>query len=151
MLDHSVAENGHVTTDLICFSHLRWDFVFQRPQHLLGRAAQTMRVIFWEEPIYTAEPAPRLSDARRPEGVLVVQPHLPWGIDAAAAIVMQRSLLDDMVRELRDRATRSCGITRRKRWHSPATLPAGRRSTTAWTSCPPLPAPTRRCRSGNAS
>jgi len=23
------------TYDLICFSHLRWDFVFQRPQHLM--------------------------------------------------------------------------------------------------------------------
>jgi hypothetical protein len=24
--------------DLICFSHLRWNFVFQRPQHLMRRA-----------------------------------------------------------------------------------------------------------------
>ena len=36
---------------LICFSHLRWDFVFQRPQHLMTRFARDRRVIFWEEPI----------------------------------------------------------------------------------------------------
>ena len=29
------------TRDLICFSHLRWDFVYQRPQHLLSRLART--------------------------------------------------------------------------------------------------------------
>ncbi|MCC6454117.1 MAG: glycosyltransferase [Caldilineaceae bacterium] len=37
--------------DLVCVSHLRWDFVWQRPQHLLSRLAQTRRVFFVEEPI----------------------------------------------------------------------------------------------------
>lgn len=36
---------------LICFSHLRWDFVHQRPQHLLTKAARDYRVYFIEEPI----------------------------------------------------------------------------------------------------
>src|SRR3569832_1944425 len=36
---------------LLCFSHLRWNFVFQRPQHLISRFAREMNVIFWEEPI----------------------------------------------------------------------------------------------------
>ena len=35
---------------LICFSHLRWNFVFQRPQHLMSRFAREMDVIYWEEP-----------------------------------------------------------------------------------------------------
>src|SRR3954453_21098586 len=100
MLGDAVAKNGHDTTDLVCFSHLRWDFVFQRPQHLLSRAARTMRVIFWEEPLYTTQQSPNLKIERSKEGVLVVQPHLPLGTDPAAAIVMQRSLLDDMVREM---------------------------------------------------
>lgn len=30
---------------LICFSHLRWDFVFQRPQHLMSRFARDRHVI----------------------------------------------------------------------------------------------------------
>jgi UDP-galactopyranose mutase len=37
--------------DLICISHLRWDFVWQRPQHLLSRLARSARVLFVEEPI----------------------------------------------------------------------------------------------------
>src|SRR5579859_870949 len=41
-------------TDLICFSHLRWDFVWQRPQHLLSRLATDYRVLFVEEPIASA-------------------------------------------------------------------------------------------------
>src|ERR1700694_313651 len=38
-------------SDLICFSHLRWDFVWQRPQHILSRLAKQHRVLFVEEPI----------------------------------------------------------------------------------------------------
>jgi hypothetical protein len=35
--------------DIVCFSHLRWDFVFQRPQHLLTRFADFSRVFYVEE------------------------------------------------------------------------------------------------------
>jgi UDP-galactopyranose mutase len=41
----------HGIKDLICFSHLRWNFVFQRPQHLLTRWARECRVFYFEEPI----------------------------------------------------------------------------------------------------
>src|SRR3712207_7820853 len=37
---------------LVCFSHLRWDFVWQRPQHLLSRVAKHYRVLVIEEPIF---------------------------------------------------------------------------------------------------
>ncbi len=40
--------------DLICFSHLRWNFVFQRPQHLLTRFSNDRRVYYVEEPIFNA-------------------------------------------------------------------------------------------------
>ncbi len=36
---------------LIVFSHLRWDFVFQRPQHVMTHLAQSFRVLFVEEPL----------------------------------------------------------------------------------------------------
>lgn len=39
--------------DLICFSHLRWDFVYQRPQHLISRFAKKFRTFFIEEPVFT--------------------------------------------------------------------------------------------------
>ena len=32
---------------LVCFSHLRWNFVFQRPQHLMSCFAREMAVIYW--------------------------------------------------------------------------------------------------------
>ena len=81
---------------LLCFSHLRWEFVFQRPQHLLTRAAAVMRVIYWEEPVWLEDTALRLHTRLSPEGVLIVQPHLPWGADPDAA---QRRLLDAMLRD----------------------------------------------------
>ena len=40
----------HQAPAIVVFSHLRWDFVWQRPQHLLSRLAQTRRVVFIEEP-----------------------------------------------------------------------------------------------------
>jgi UDP-galactopyranose mutase len=41
--------------NLICFSHLRWGFVYQRPQHLLTRFKNLYNVFFIEEAIYTEE------------------------------------------------------------------------------------------------
>ena len=40
--------------DIVCFSHLRWNFVYQRPQHLLSRFAKTRRVYYIEEPTFEA-------------------------------------------------------------------------------------------------
>jgi UDP-galactopyranose mutase len=37
--------------DIICISHLRWDFVWQRPQHLLSSLSEYSRVLFVEEPV----------------------------------------------------------------------------------------------------
>src|SRR5688500_1832816 len=37
---------------LVVFSHLRWDFVFQRPQHLMTRLAPRYKVYFIEEPVH---------------------------------------------------------------------------------------------------
>ncbi len=41
--------------DIVCISHLRWDFVRQRPQHLLSRLAKDHRVLFVEEPIISTQ------------------------------------------------------------------------------------------------
>ena len=43
-----------MAADLICLSHLRWNFVFQRPQHVLTRLAKHYRVYFFEEPVASA-------------------------------------------------------------------------------------------------
>jgi glycosyltransferase involved in cell wall biosynthesis len=61
--------------DIVCISHLRWDFVFQRPQHLLSRAARQGRVYYIEEPRFDDGPS-RLTVAGREYGVRVVVPVL---------------------------------------------------------------------------
>lgn len=68
---------------LICFSHLRWNFVFQRPQQLMTRFAAQMTVVFWEEPLVEGEDQPTLS-VRQEGDVIVVVPRLPAGLDADA-------------------------------------------------------------------
>jgi hypothetical protein len=53
LIYHSTADaRPFASTLLICFSHLRWDFVFQRPQHLMSRFARSMEVLVWEEPVF---------------------------------------------------------------------------------------------------
>lgn len=37
--------------DMVVFCHLRWQFVYQRPQHIISRFSSTMKVLFIEEPI----------------------------------------------------------------------------------------------------
>jgi glycosyltransferase involved in cell wall biosynthesis len=36
--------------DIVVFSHLRWNFVYQRPQHILSRLAKSYNILFIEEP-----------------------------------------------------------------------------------------------------
>lgn len=80
---------------LLCLSHLRWDFVFQRPQHLMVRAARDFDVLFVEEPLHDAAGAPWTSFSRRGDGVVVATPHLPPGLGAEAGLAAQRALLDE--------------------------------------------------------
>ncbi|MFT3767005.1 MAG: glycosyltransferase family 1 protein [Minicystis sp.] len=83
--------------DVVCFSHLRWSFVFQRPQHLLSRAARARRVFFIEEPIFDDGP-PRLhAHPADGHGVRAFTPHLPHGLSEAQAHAMQRDLVEDMI------------------------------------------------------
>jgi glycosyltransferase involved in cell wall biosynthesis len=37
--------------DLIVFSHLRWKFVYQRPQHIISRLSKIYNILFVEEPV----------------------------------------------------------------------------------------------------
>ena len=61
---------------IITFSHLRWNFVHQRPQHLLSRLAQNRKVFFIEEPVLdSAEPAWEISHPA--QNVTVLRPHTP--------------------------------------------------------------------------
>src|SRR5215212_1904263 len=91
----SIAPPGE-TTDLVCFSHLRWDFVYQRPQHLLSRCARKRRVFFVEEPIF-ANCSRRLEVREAEPGVHVVVPYLPEGLRSEVAI---NAVMKEMTRQL---------------------------------------------------
>lgn len=84
--------------DLVCLSHLRWDFVYQRPQHLLSRGARARRVFFVEEPTLGDHDVPRLQCSRRDCGVTVAVPHLPRGLGDDECEVLLRLLVDDLLR-----------------------------------------------------
>jgi len=87
--------DGHA---VLCFSHLRWDFVFQRPQHLLGRFAKRHDVLFVEEPVYDGG-EPRFVVTSKRDGLKVAVPHLPHGTDVSAIDPMMRKLLDRLLQE----------------------------------------------------
>ena len=82
-------------SDLICLSHLRWDFVFQRPQHLMTRFATQRRVFFVEEPLFDAEVSELI--VRMDQGVYVCVPHLPLGLSHDAVVAELRRLLFELL------------------------------------------------------
>ena len=79
--------------DLICFSHLRWDFVYQRPQHLMSRCARERRVFFIEEAQVSDGPA-RMEVKEDSSGVLVVKPFLPSGLNQEEIETAMQELVD---------------------------------------------------------
>jgi glycosyltransferase involved in cell wall biosynthesis len=99
----SSAPNPQPAT-MLCFSHLRWNFVFQRPQHLMSRFAHEMPVIFWEEPVEIGgreTPYIQVSEARDAPNVRVVVPHLPQGMPEGAREATLKRLLDAHVSTVR--------------------------------------------------
>ncbi len=66
-------------TPLVCFSHLRWGFVWQRPQHLLTRMARNRPVYYVEEPVYHDSRLPATLQIVQDAGVTVLTPSLPAG------------------------------------------------------------------------
>lgn len=83
------------TPDLVCFSHLRWNFVYQRPQHLLSRSAQDHRVFFIEEPMFGEGPA-RFEVSQPQSNLTVVVPHLPAKLDETMVNEALQRLVNDL-------------------------------------------------------
>jgi UDP-galactopyranose mutase len=100
--EHSAPD--HEAANLICFSHLRWNFVFQRPQHLMSRFARDMKVIYWEEPVDIGPKDTAYLQVREAEdarNVRVVVPHLPEGMPEDAREAALKRLLDAHLASLR--------------------------------------------------
>ena len=86
---------------LIVFSHLRWNFVFQRPQHLLTRLAKRYRIYFFEEPV-PGQSRQQLQISEPAPNVYVCRPHSTStspGFHDDQIPALQEMLLELMQRE----------------------------------------------------
>ena len=83
---------------IVAFSHLRWNFVYQRPQHLLSRLAASHPVVFVEEPELDAEGPPRWERTTPHPNVTVYRPRTP--VPAPGFHGDQLSALDPLMAEL---------------------------------------------------
>lgn len=81
--------------DLICFSHLRWDFVYQRPQHLMIRFSRQNRVFLIEEPLFDVDHPGHLQLDRK-GNLTVVIPHIQHGLSEDDSVYQQVNLLRDL-------------------------------------------------------
>lgn len=86
--------------DIICFSHLRWDFVYQRPQHLMSRFAQERRVFFVEEPLFLGDENSVEIKKVAGSNVTVVIPYLEPGLSNDEMLRRLRVLLNRFVQKL---------------------------------------------------
>lgn len=89
--------------DVLCLSHLRWNFVFQRPNHLMSLCSRERRVFFLEEPTWIERSSSRPDAAGGDFSVrevspqlYVVTPQLVVGTDTVSA---QRDLLSRLYDE----------------------------------------------------
>ncbi len=92
------ADGACAMLDVVCLSHLRWGFVYQRPNHLMSRCARRRRVFFVEEPVF-GDGSPRLVTREVERNLTVATPHLPSAPsgDVACMSCAHRALVDGML------------------------------------------------------
>ncbi|CCV05648.1 conserved hypothetical protein [Mesorhizobium metallidurans STM 2683] len=82
---------------ILCFSHLRWNFVHQRPQHILTLASTANQIVYFEEPLFEVVPQAFMRSNDVSQSIRVVTPVLPVGTTPHAADAVQRRFLDTIV------------------------------------------------------
>jgi UDP-galactopyranose mutase len=85
--------------DLLCFSHLRWGFVFQRPNHLLTRFSKHQRVFFMEEPIFH-DGEDKLHIENYNENLYVVTPHLKHRENGEDVLKQQQKFVNSLLLQM---------------------------------------------------
>lgn len=105
---------------IAAFSHLRWNFVYQRPQHLLSRLAARHPVAFIEEPELDLK-GPRWERSTPQPNVTVYRPRTP--VRAPGFHPKQLPVLETLIGELRT----ELGDTNLLAWlYTPMALPVAR-------------------------
>jgi UDP-galactopyranose mutase len=93
-------EKTFSSNDLLVFSHLRWDFVFQRPQHLITRFAKKRRVFFIEEPQFDEENCQtKYLQSSRQDNLQVIVPILPRNLAPENHTEALTSILDQLIED----------------------------------------------------
>jgi UDP-galactopyranose mutase len=86
--------------DLVCFSHLRWGFVFQRPNHLLSRFSKHQRVFFIEEPVFH-DGDDKLHIENYNDNLYVVTPHIKSGLSAEDVLTRQQKFITNLITNMK--------------------------------------------------
>jgi UDP-galactopyranose mutase len=102
---------------IVAFSHLRWNFVYQRPQHLLSRLAAKRPVFFIEEPELDPDGPPRWERSNPQPNVVVLRPRT--AVKAPGFHPDQLVALEPLIAEL---ATELEGTTRLAWLYTPMAL-----------------------------
>jgi UDP-galactopyranose mutase len=119
LLRHAAKETYVTAPVVLCFSHLRWNFVFQRPNHLMSRCARDRRVLFVEPPLFDTD-VPFLERVELAPNLLRVVPHQRDDQSSAAA---QDEITRKMIASLCD----ELGIAESIHWfYTPMMLPVAR-------------------------
>jgi UDP-galactopyranose mutase len=106
---------------IVAFSHLRWNFVYQRPQHLLSRLAATRPVFFVEEPELDREGPVRWERSSPQPNVVVLRPRTP--LESPGFNPEQLAALEPLMREL---AAEVSGSPLLAWFYTPLALPLAR-------------------------
>jgi glycosyltransferase involved in cell wall biosynthesis len=84
---------------VMCFCHLRWNFVYQRPHHLMTRFQKLTDVHIWEEPLFEDRVQSELASSIGRGGVRVLTPLLPRDLGSESVASAQRWLLNQYLLE----------------------------------------------------
>jgi glycosyltransferase involved in cell wall biosynthesis len=85
----------NTTPDLLCFSHLRWNFVFQRPQHIMTRFSEGMRVFYFEEPEFgSKENGKKITEVQK--NLFVITPLIKQHLNGTS----ESKILEQLVQEV---------------------------------------------------
>lgn len=87
---------------IVVFSHLRWGFVWQRPQQFLSRFARKHPILFVEEPFFdgAAGSEPRVDLHQVMPNLTVAAPHVPesWAASADLPELLKKHVLEALKR-----------------------------------------------------
>ena len=98
IVDSEDSQHDRPRPDLVCLTHLRWNWVFQRPQHLMTRAARGRRVFVIEEPVRSGSDM-ALEITTPAANVWVIVPRIPEHIAEQSVQDAQRALIDLLLRQ----------------------------------------------------